>query len=297
MPDAHESSVRAAGGVLWRREGGVLQVAVVHRPKYDDWSLPKGKLERGEHPLLGGLREVWEETGFTAVPGRTLGVSRYRVLHRGRDVPKTVRWWAMRAAEGEFSPTAEVDALRWLPLPAALARVTSGHDTAPLTAFAHGAADTTSVLLVRHGSAGDRAGWRGPDEERPLDRRGEEQALALADLLPAFRPERVLSAPLVRCTATVQPLAERLELEVERAPEAAEDHAAGALAQLLVELGSKGQAVVVCSQGGVIPAAVAQLTGRPAEEVPAPKGSLWALSFDGERVVDAAPGHEEHSAG
>jgi len=172
--------VHAAGGVLWRRRGdlpdGPLEVALVHRPKYDDWSLPKGKLDADEPVVTGALREIREETGYSAVPGRTLGVSRYRVLDSGRDVAKTVQWWAMRAVAGEFVPTAEVDALRWLEVRAALATVSAGYDAAPLRAFAAGPPDTVTLLLVRHGSAGDRESWVGDDDERPLDVEGLAQA-------------------------------------------------------------------------------------------------------------------------
>lgn len=105
--------VRAAGGVLWRSAPGPeeMQVVVVHRPRYDDWSLPKGKLLEGETFEEGALREMEEETGFTASLGRSLGEVRY-LDHRGR--PKVVRWWAMEAVEGEFAPNDEVDVLRWV---------------------------------------------------------------------------------------------------------------------------------------------------------------------------------------
>ena len=167
--------MHAAGGVLWRRAGDRVEVAIVHRPKYDDWSLPKGKLDPGEPVLAGALREIREETGFSAVPGRTLGVSRYRVLDSGRDVAKTVQWWSMRAGSGEFEPSKEVDELRWLPVPAALARVSAGYDAAPLRAFQSGPPDTVTLLLIRHGSAGDRETWTGEDDERPLDDEGTSQ--------------------------------------------------------------------------------------------------------------------------
>lgn len=280
--------VRAAGGVLWRRTQGRVEVALVHRPKYDDWSLPKGKLDPGEPVLLAGLREVCEETGFGAVPGRTLGVSRYRVLDGGRDVEKTVQWWSMRATPGQFTATAEVDQLRWLPVSSALARVSAGYDAAPLRAFAEAPPDTVTVLLVRHGSAGERETWEGDDDLRPLDDLGREQAHALTPVLAAYQPRRVLSAPLLRCLATVEPLAQQLGTDVQRVEAAREDvnrDGAGPLAGLLRELAVAGETAVVCSQGGAIPDAVRALSG--VSDVRARKGSLWALSFDGDRLLDA----------
>ena len=278
--------VRAGGGVLWREADGRVLVAVVHRPKYDDWSLPKGKLDPGEPCVVGAVREVTEETGFRAVVGRGLGSSRYRVLDRGRDVPKTVRWWAMRCADGTFVPGAEIDALEWLPVEQAQARVSAGRDDGVLTRFKDAPARTSTVLLVRHGRAGDRDAWDGPDDERPLDDEGLAQAQALAAVLPLWEPAAVLSAPPLRCRATVQPFADRAGLPVEVDDRLAED-AGDALTERLRELGRAGRTVVLCSQGGVIPDAVAALTGLPRSEVPARKGSLWALSFADGRLVDA----------
>ncbi len=289
MPDEPGPRVvRAAGGVVWRQVDGRVEVALVHRPKYGDWSLPKGKLEAGEIEVVGGVREVAEETGFVAVPGRSLGVSRYRVLDRGRDVEKTVQWWAMQCLEGEFVPTSEVDQLRWVAPTSALARVSAGYDCAPLQAFSAHPPNTDVVLLLRHGSAGDSDRWQGHDDERPLDRTGLAQARAAADVLSVYGVERVLAAPLLRCQQTVQPLADRLGVDLEPVKAAREDeNAAGAapLTELLRDLAASGRRTVVCSQGGAIPEAVRALSG--VSDVRARKGSLWVLSLDSDVLVDA----------
>lgn len=281
--------VQAAGGVLWRRASGEVRVAVVHRPRYDDWSLPKGKLDKGEHGVLAALREVCEETGFSAVVGRTLGESRYRVLDGGRDVPKTVRWWAMRATGGQFTPSPEVDEVVWLDVAAASRRVNAGRDNGPLLAFAQHPPETTTVLLVRHGSAGRKQEWDGPDLERPLDERGRAQARALATVLPAYAPGRVLSAPALRCRQTVEPLAADLALPVEVDIDLAEQ-SYEALPGRLLALGGDAVPTVACSQGGAIPYGVDALAAD-SELVLAPtsakKGSVWALSFSRGRLVDA----------
>ncbi|MEU6476342.1 NUDIX hydrolase [Streptomyces sp. NPDC047017] len=121
-----EKPVLAAGCVLWRRSpaDGTLELCLVHRPKYDDWSWPKGKLEPGEDPLAGALREVEEETGYTAVPGPPLSTLAYRTGGR----PKQVRYWAAEAAAGRFVPNKEVDRLRWLPPDDARDRLTRLRD-------------------------------------------------------------------------------------------------------------------------------------------------------------------------
>ncbi|MYU26228.1 NUDIX hydrolase [Streptomyces sp. SID8352] len=116
--------VRAAGCVLWRRRADRVEICLIHRPKYDDWSHPKGKLKRGEDRLAGALREVAEETGHTAVPGTELPTVRY--LKDGR--PKEVHYWAAEAAGGTFAPSEEVDRVLWLPPAEARALLTRPQD-------------------------------------------------------------------------------------------------------------------------------------------------------------------------
>ncbi|MFB7498901.1 NUDIX hydrolase [Streptomyces sp. NPDC056161] len=126
MTSTNDTTVQAAGCVLWRRSpvDGEVQVCLVHRPKYDDWSHPKGKLKRGEEALSGALREVAEETGYAAAPGAELPTLHY--LAGGR--PKQVRYWAAEAAAGGFVPNQEVDRILWLSPAAARARLTQPRD-------------------------------------------------------------------------------------------------------------------------------------------------------------------------
>jgi 8-oxo-dGTP diphosphatase len=127
-------AVQAAGGVVWRRspEGGI-EVLVVHRPRYDDWSLPKGKLDAGEDHAEAALREVWEETGLGCALGPELPSTSYRDR---RERAKTVRYWALTAVDGSFSPTAEVDEARWLRLDDARDLLTYDRDRPVLDAVA-----------------------------------------------------------------------------------------------------------------------------------------------------------------
>ena len=124
--------VRAAGGVVWRAGDGGTEVLLVHRPRYDDWSLPKGKLDAGETHEGAATREVLEETGYEVELGRELARTRYRDA-RGRK--KTVRYWAMTVTGGSFVANHETDEVRWLPVPDARARLTYEHDIDVLDSF------------------------------------------------------------------------------------------------------------------------------------------------------------------
>ncbi|WP_327696485.1 NUDIX hydrolase [Streptomyces sp. NBC_00459] len=121
-----ERPVLAAGCVLWRRSpvDGGLEICLVHRPKYDDWSHPKGRLKRDEETLAAALREVEEETGYEAAPGTPLTTSHYEVNGR----PKQVSYWAAEAVSGAFAPNDEVDLILWLPPAAARERLTQPRD-------------------------------------------------------------------------------------------------------------------------------------------------------------------------
>jgi 8-oxo-dGTP diphosphatase len=281
-----ERLIAAAGGVLWRpASDGGLETAVVHRPKYDDWSLPKGKLDAGEHALVAAAREVTEETGEALVLGRR-SVQTHYTAPQG---PKRVDYWLMRALGGEFTPNLEIDDLRWVPFGTATEMVTHDHDRAVLDdARRDDVPRAPTLLLVRHASAGNRSDWAGDDDLRPLDRKGVRQARSLAEVLPLFGPTAVLSATRTRCVQTVEPLAEKVGLPVEPLPElgeeefAADPDAGMAAIERLLEPRAEPGVTVVCSQGGAIPSALIALGVRREGKAdrldpPSAKGSVWAL--------------------
>jgi len=191
--------------VLWRLVAGWTrgaEVLLVHRPKYDDWSLPKGKRESGEHVLLTAVREVFEETSVRPVLGPRLRTAEYLV--RGR--PKQVDYWAANASDDHAAPSHEIDAVSWLPLRQAADRLSYPHDADVIASLRPRA--TVPLILVRHVSAGHRDTWAGQDPLRPLDAEGVMDALLLADLLACFAPRaRVISSPALRCTESVRPYA------------------------------------------------------------------------------------------
>ncbi len=125
--------IEAAGGIVWRRgAGGGLEVLLVHRDRYDDWTFPKGKLESGETHRQAALREVEEETGLRCTLGDELPEVRYQ---DGKGRSKRVRYWTMEAAGGSFAPNDEVDVIRWLSLDDAAPTLTYGHDLSVLAAL------------------------------------------------------------------------------------------------------------------------------------------------------------------
>ena len=307
MPAEPQRLVRAAGGVLWRPVGGGgIETALVHRPRYDDWSLAKGKPEDGEHLLETAVREVAEETGLVVVVGRRSVRTEYEVP----EGPKRVDYWLMRVVGGDFEPNDEVDDLRWLPPDEARRLVSHAHDRAVLADLARtDVPREPTLLLVRHAKAGSKSDWDGPDELRPLDGKGRRQAAQLAEVLPSFCPVELLSAERVRCRETLAPLAERTGLDVRPLPELGEEQyaadpgaALAAVERLLAPREQPGVAVV-CSQGGAIPSVLAALGVRfagvaGALHPPAAKGSTWVLAgrpgeLSADYYRDFSPGAED----
>ncbi|PKV91195.1 8-oxo-dGTP diphosphatase [Amycolatopsis echigonensis] len=296
--------VRAAGAVLWRRAGDGFEVALVHRPRYDDWSLPKGKVDPGETIAATAVREIAEETGFRAVLGRYVAQTTYEVpaKNNGRPLRKSVDYFSAEAVSGAFEPNHEVDELRWLDPIAAERLLTRPADVRVLREFCALPPAQTTVLLVRHAKAGKREDWTGDDDLRPLSEAGQRQAAALRDLLPLFGPDRVYSAPRLRCVQTVGGIAESLGVEVQHEPLLSEegywpDPLLGI--RRLLAIAADGGTPLISSQGGVIPDLVSALADRDGLELPAArdgvvpskKGSLWVLSFcpgdDGPVLVSA----------
>jgi 8-oxo-(d)GTP phosphatase len=284
--------VRAAGGIVVRADGGAEQVLLVHRPKYDDWSFPKGKLNEGEREEEAALREVEEETGLRCRLDRHVGAVTY-TDRTGR--PKIVRYWMMSALDGTFTPGDEVDTVRWLTAPKALEVLTYVHDRDLLEkVFASTA--TAPLYVVRHAKAGDRAKWRGPDRERPLTRRGRRQADRLVERFRGLEISRIVSSPFVRCVQTVEPIAARRGLAVETADELAEGADVEAATGFVGSLNARP--TLLCGHGGEIEGVIEAFrsSGANLEGIGGlAKGSVWVLERrDGDvvsaRYLPAPPG-------
>jgi len=282
-------AIISAGAVPWRPAAHGIEVLLVHRPKYDDWSLPKGKREPGEHMLLTAVREVLEETSVRPVLGPRLRTVEYLANSR----PKQVDYWSALSPHDQAAASHEIDAVRWLPLPQALDRVTYPHDADVIASLQPRA--TVPLILVRHASAGHRGAWAGDDQSRPLDFEGAMDAMLLADLLACFAPRaRVISSPALRCTESMQDYAARFGGSVEAEAvlalpgRTADSHSArtdwaDTLRPLFHSLVAAGQPVVACLHRENLPLALAAACSvlgapPPAESgLSLPKGGFWVL--------------------
>jgi 8-oxo-(d)GTP phosphatase len=284
-PAADGPVVRAAGGVVVRREpDGGRRIALVHRPRYDDWTFPKGKLQPGETDEQTAIREVEEETGLRCQLGLDLGMVEYR---DGEGRPKIVRYWAMEPGDGAFIPGDEVDELRWLAPEEMAPALTYDHDRALLQTYLRMAGEA-SAYLVRHAKAGARSAWTEDDRLRPLSKAGRRQADALVTAFRGLDVERVVSSPYVRCVQTVRPLALDRGLPVETSEALAEGAPPEQALALLEE--AVRTPTVFCAHGDVVPAVVLHLAERGAElegERDWKKGSVWALQRRDGLVVRA----------
>ncbi len=254
-PVATAPRVVAAGAVVTRKGPEGREVLLVHRPKYDDWSFPKGKQDPGEHVTATAVREVLEETGVEIRLGRPLRPQHY-VVSAGRE--KVVHYWVGHVVGDDdvstYEVNDEVDDLGWFSPAAAAERLTYLDDIDLLDQLRQHKAATSVLIVLRHAKALKRGTWEGPDPKRPLAELGEEQCRALVPLLHAYGISRVLSSSSVRCVETVQPYATEQVLPVLEADELSEElyDENGARALLTDLMTTHGQSVL-CSHRPILP--------------------------------------------
>jgi NTP pyrophosphohydrolase including oxidative damage repair enzyme len=271
--------VRAAGALVWREKGGDLQVLLVHRPRYDDWSFPKGKLESGESLCACAVREVAEETGVQVRLEQPLETVRYRL---GDGTRKEVRYWAAReldrgspalAARGRIprASRSEIDGVQWMGVKEARKRLDHAIDRDLLGSLVDlwedDKLDTWTLVLVRHARAVKRSVWNRPKKRtaeqdeatRPLTGdHGRARARALAPILAAYGVGRAISSPWRRCCDTMAPYCRAAGLNLELEPAITEHaHAAAPKAtRKVVEkaLRMREGPVALCTHRPVLPA-------------------------------------------
>ena len=262
--------ILAAGAVVMRKGPEVL---LVHRPKYDDWSFPKGKLDPGEHPAVAAVREVAEETGLDIRLGPPLPDQEY-VVGNGTLRPKRVHYWVGRCVNGDdvstYLPNAEIDQVAWFGLDKAYKRLSYERDRRVLDAFAKVRRRSTPLLVLRHAKAKARNSWRGDDRERPLNQLGEVQADDLVPLLGAYGVRRILSSSSTRCWATVAPYADVADVDLEETDALSEEDAThDGVGEVVHGLLSGKEPAVICTHRPVLPMIFAAVGVRDPHLAPA----------------------------
>jgi 8-oxo-dGTP diphosphatase len=287
--DPPSDAIWAAGGVVTRRRSdGRHEYLIVHRPRYDDWSLPKGKLDNGEGFKAAAKREVAEETGFEVVSLAKLGAIGY-------DTPagnsKVVRYWLFEAERGRFIPNPEVDEVAWVRPNKADERLTYSRDRALVrwAASLTNHPDAARVHLVRHAVAGSRKCSDGDDRDRPLTEPGRKQAAAISKLLMKTPLTHAYTSTHARCEQTLQPLGRALGIEIETEPSLIEAVPPEHLVNRMRTI--KGRAVAMSSHGDVISGVVGMLMADGVDldgGLQWEKGSIWHFDLRKGRVTSGA---------
>lgn len=224
-------TVIAAGAVTWRRNSGHTELLLIHRPKYGDWTFPKGKVDPGERLPHTAVREVKEETGIPVRLGVPLLTHDYPM--RDEDQTKRVHYWIARACGDDhveaYAPNHEVDDVRWVRSRDAAGLLTYDRDRDVLATFRTSRKrkqhKTRTLVLLRHAHARARSRWRGADSARTLTREGGRQSVRLMSTLSAYGVRKVVSSDAERCVTTVMPYADSIDAEIALESRLAEDGA------------------------------------------------------------------------
>ena len=247
-----QTDVLAAGAVVFRPGKDVL---LIHRPRYDDWSFPKGKLDPGEHVAAAAVREVAEETGLRVRLGPPLAEQQYTLENGNR---KVVSYWVGRVVGDDdvsgYAPNNEVDAVEWVAYDKALDRLTHDHDRDTLREAGKVRRRTHPVVILRHSQARSRKAWRKNDRLRPLLRAGQRQAEKLVPVLAAYDATRIVSSSSTRCVETVAPYVDATGRKPELAEGLSEEDATRkSVAGVVEELVAGDEGAVLCTHRPVLP--------------------------------------------
>lgn len=263
-----DKAVYAAGAVVWRIVEGKLRILLIHRTKYRDITLPKGKVDPGEMLAETAVREVHEETGIRVALGVPVGVSRYHLASRKQ---KIVHYWAAEATadairESTFVPNREIAALEWVSIKKARSRLSYPVDLEILEFFANlvdeGVLRSFPVIALRHAKALSRSDWNSSDAARPLTERGRKQAKSIVGPLRAFGVRKIVTSDAARCVETVTPLAKALDRKPVRTEKISQDAWEDGSADLRSVVGRRvrsAKPAVLCSHGPVLPALLSEI--------------------------------------
>lgn len=253
--------IRAAGVVLIKRTPREPKILLVHRPRHRDWSLPKGKLDTGEHTIAAAVRECDEETGIVPILGVPLGRQSYTVMGR----PKTVDYWmASPGKDNGFAPDDEIDEIVWANRRQARGMLTYKRDI-QMVESALSIPPTTPLILLRHAAAMKRGDFKGDDARRPLTGKGRSQSRSLATLLKAYGVDAIHTSDSVRCVETVRPYADSARVTMEQEPlfsEAGFEDKPKSTIQRLKALSAEPKGIVICSHRPVLPTLLEPFTAK-----------------------------------
>ena len=282
------STIQAAGAVVWRNNKDKTEVAIIHRPKYNDWSFPKGKLEVGESLIACAHREVFEETNIQTEFGPFLGDIEYLTP----DGKKQVSFWAAKAiTHKDFSPNSEVDQLKWVEVKKVKESLTLETDKKILAQFIKLDFDTKPFILLRHAKAITRDEWQGDDDDRPLDSLGQNQAKRLLSIYQVYNIEQIHTSDAVRCYDTVNPMVKGLAIKLEVTGKLSEStykkdkEKAFDYAKDLIKEDAR---ILLCSHNPILPKMLNRLTKK--SDVDADEGKLspadgWVIHRSGKAII------------
>ena len=277
------ADVIAAGAVVTRKGGDVL---LVHRPKYDDWSFPKGKLDPGEHVTTAAVREVAEETGLDIRLGPPLRTQRYWVTNGERRIKRVYYWVGRVVGDDDVSTyhvNDEIDEVAWFPLEKARAKLDYDYDRATLEEYEQVRKKSYPLVVLRHGRAKARKAWTKDDRERPLTKAGEFQAEQVVPVLGAYGVTHILTSSSRRCWATVGPYADVTDLDMVDTDDLSEEDATPeTVAEQVQGLLALEEASVLCTHRPVLPWVFEALGLEPHQLAP---GSVFVVHHRKRRIV------------
>ena len=282
------STIHAAGALVWRDNKDKTEIAIIHRPKYDDWSFPKGKVEINESLIACAHREVLEETNIQTEFGAFLGDVEYLTP----DGKKCVSFWAAKAVnQNAFNPNSEVDQLQWVEVKKVKELLTLETDKKILAQFLKLDFNTKPFILLRHAKAITRDEWPGDDDDRPLDSLGQSQANRLLSVYQVYNLDQIHTSDAVRCYDTVNPMAKSLGIKLEVTGKLSEStykkdkEKAFDYAKDLIKEDSK---ILLCSHNPILPKMLNKLTKK--SDVDADEGKLspadgWVIHRNGKEII------------
>jgi len=282
-------AISAAGAVVWRKhKDNFTEVAIIHRPKYDDWSFPKGKIEVGESLIACAHREVLEETNLQTEFGPHLG----QVEYFTPDGLKKVTYWSAKViVEKPFRANTEVDQLKWIPITKVIEVLTNETDKEIFDKFVKVKFNSKPFILLRHAKAITRDEWQGEDDDRPLSSSGQNQAMRLLSTYQVFNIDQIHSSDAVRCYDTVKSMAKGLDIKLEVSSKLSEntykkdkEKAFDYVSELIKE----DKSILICSHNPILPKMLNKLTKK--SEIEADEDKLspadgWVIHRSGKEII------------